>query len=159
MDKTRVSLDETYMRVAEVWATRSHARRKKVGALIVNVDQKRTIAEGYNGTPSGFDNNCEIEIEKKYETANPDNAQTYMELVTSPFVLHAELNALMKVARSTDSTNGCTLYVTMSPCMECSKMMIQAGIKRVVFREKYRIDDGVEMLRKAGIQVEQLLGE
>ena len=157
VEQKRPSLDETYMRVAEIWATRSYARRKKVGAVIVR--DKRSIAEGYNGTPTGFDNNCELEVEKKYETSNPDNADTYIDLVTKPEVLHAELNCLMKVARSTESTDGCTLYVTLSPCIECSKMIIQAGIKRVVFREKYRIDDGVELLKKAGIQVDQLIGE
>lgn len=147
----RYSLDETYMRVAEEWAARSYARRKQVGAVIVNPIQKRTIAEGYNGTPSGFDNNCENEpTDLDIESSK---------LTTNPYVLHAELNCLMKVARSTDSTDGCTLFVTMSPCIECSKMMIQAGIKRVVYKEKYRIDDGVELLRKAGIIVEQLVNK
>jgi dCMP deaminase len=145
---SRYSLDETYMRVAEEWATRSYARRKQVGAVIVNPQQRRTIAEGYNGTPTGFDNNCEVEP--------VDSTMPPALLTTSPYVLHAELNALMKVARSTDSTDGCTMYVTLSPCIECSKMIIQAGIKRILFREKYRIDDGVEMLRKAGITVEHL---
>ena len=144
----KVSLDETYMRVAEIWSDRSHARRKKVGALIVNPEQKRIIAEGYNGTPTGFDNNCENEP--------IDSNLPIEQLTTNSYVLHAELNSLMKMARSTDSTDGCTMYVTMSPCIECSKMMIQAGIKRVVYREKYRIDDGVELLRKAGIIVEHL---
>lgn len=144
----RISLDETYMRVAEEWAKRSYARRKKVGAVVVNVKQHRCIAEGYNGTPAGFDNNCENEPS--------DSNIPVSELTTNSYVLHAELNSLMKMARSTDSTDGCTMYVTMSPCMECSKMMIQAGIKRVVYREKYRIDDGVELLRKAGVIVEHL---
>ena len=138
-------LDNLFMDIAERISKESYAIRKKVGAVLVR--DNNIISMGYNGTPKGFDNNCEI------ETANG--------LVTNPFVLHAESNVILKLIYSNNpvSANGCTIYVTLSPCIECSKMIIQAGIKRVLFREKYRIDDGVEMLRKAGITVEYFPGE
>ena len=122
------------MRMARIWAENSYCQRRQVGALIVK--DKMIISDGYNGTPSGFENCC--------EDANN---------VSLPYVLHAEANAITKVARSNNSSEGATLYVTASPCMECSKLIIQAGIKRVVYGEEYRIMDGIEILKKAGIEV------
>ncbi len=126
-------LDERYLRMAQIWSENSYCNRRKVGALIVR--DNMIISDGYNGTPSGFPNICE------------ENN------VTFPYVLHAEANAITKVARSNNSSEGSTLYVTASPCMECSKLIIQSGIKRVVFSDLYRIQDGLELLRKAGIEV------
>lgn len=125
-------LDKRYLRMATIWSENSYCRRRKVGALIVR--DNMIISDGYNGTPSGFPNICE------------END------VTFPYVLHAEANAITKVARSSNSSDGSTLYVTASPCMECSKLIIQAGIKRVVFSDLYRIQDGLELLRKAGVE-------
>ena len=127
-------LDLRYLRMAAIWSENSYCERRKVGALIVK--DKMIISDGFNGTPSGFPNVCESE-----------------EGVTLPYVLHAEANAITKVARSNNSSEGGTLYVSTSPCMECSKLIIQAGIKRVVFSELYRITDGLELLEKAGIEV------
>lgn len=127
-------LDLRYLRMAAIWSENSYCERRKVGALIVK--DKMIISDGYNGTPSGFPNVCESE-----------------EGVTLPYVLHAEANAITKVARSNNSSEGGTLYVSTSPCMECSKLIIQAGIKRVVFSELYRITDGLDLLQKAGIEV------
>lgn len=129
-------LDLRYMRMASIWSENSYCKRRQVGALIVK--DKMIISDGYNGTPSGFENNCE----------DTDNH-------SFPFVLHAEANAITKVARSNNSSDGATLYVTASPCIECAKLIIQAGIKRVVYGEQYRLLDGVELLRKAGIEVVQ----
>ena len=126
-------LDERYLRMAQIWSENSYCVRRKVGALIVR--DNMIISDGFNGTPSGFPNVCE------------ENN------VTFPYVLHAEANAITKVARSNNSSEGATLYVTASPCMECSKLIIQAGIKRVVFSDLYRIQDGLDLLRKAGIEV------
>lgn len=126
-------LDRRYLRMATVWSENSYCKRRQVGALIVR--DNMIISDGYNGTPSGFPNVCE------------ENN------VTFPYVLHAEANAITKVARSNNSSEGATLYVTASPCMECSKLIIQAGIKRVVFSDLYRIQDGLELLKKAGIEV------
>ncbi|MDE6536912.1 MAG: dCMP deaminase family protein [Muribaculaceae bacterium] len=131
-DKQRL-LDLRYLRMARIWSENSYCLRRKVGALIVK--DKMIISDGYNGTPSGFPNVCESE-----------------EGVTFPYVLHAEANAITKVARSNNSSQGSTLYVTASPCMECSKLIIQAGIKRVVFSELYRITDGLDLLREAGVE-------
>lgn len=128
-------LDARYMRMARIWAENSYCVRRQVGALLVK--DKMIISDGYNGTPSGFENVCE-----------DDNN------VTKPYVLHAEANAITKVARSSNSSEGATLYVTASPCIECAKLIIQSGITRVVYGEKYRIMDGVELLKKAGIEVE-----
>ena len=128
-------LDARYMRMARIWAENSYCVRRQVGALLVK--DKMIISDGYNGTPSGFENVCE-----------DDNN------VTKPYVLHAEANAITKVARSSNSSEGATLYVTASPCIECAKLIIQSGIRRVVYGEKYRIMDGVELLKKAGIEVE-----
>lgn len=130
-------LDTRYLRMAGIWAENSYCRRRKVGALIVK--DKMIISDGFNGTPSGFENVCEDESG-----------------MTHPFVLHAEANAITKVARSNNSSLGGTLYVTTSPCMECSKLIIQAGIRRVVYSELYRITDGLELLRKAGVETVHL---
>lgn len=126
-------LDCRYLRMARIWAENSYCTRRKVGALIVSGNM--IISDGFNGTPSGFENVCE----------NSDG-------LTKPYVLHAEANAITKVARSNNSSEGATLYVTASPCMECSKLIIQAGIRRVVFEELYRITDGLDLLRQAGIK-------
>lgn len=129
----QTQFDRRYLRMAGIWSENSYCRRRKVGALIVR--DKMIISDGYNGTPAGFPNVCE------------ENDVTY------PYVLHAEANAITKVARSNNSSDGATLYVTASPCMECSKLIIQAGIKRVVFSDLYRIQDGLDLLKKAGIEV------
>ena len=133
----QLALDKRYIRMAQIWAENSYCQRRKVGALIVK--DKMIISDGYNGTPSGFPNVCESD-----------------EGVTFPWVLHAEANAITKVARSNNSSEGSTLYVSTSPCMECSKLIIQAGIKRVVFSELYRITDGLDLLRKAGVTVDYM---
>lgn len=130
-------LDERYLRMAKIWSENSYCTRRKVGAILVK--DNMIISDGYNGTPSGFPNICE----------DSDG-------VTLPYVLHAEANAITKVARSNNSSDGSTLYVSTSPCMECSKLIIQAGIKRVVFSEMYRICDGLELLRQVGIEVVHL---
>lgn len=133
-DDKQLNLDLRYLRMATIWSENSYCVRRKVGALIVK--DKMIISDGFNGTPSGFPNICESE-----------------EGITFPYVLHAEANAITKVARSNNSSEGSTLYVTASPCMECSKLIIQAGIKRVVFSELYRITDGLELLEKAGVEI------
>lgn len=137
MDDKQLKLDQRYMRMARIWAENSYCERRQVGALLVK--DKMIISDGYNGTPSGFENKCEDENN-----------------VSKPYVLHAEANAITKVARSNNSSDGATLYVTASPCIECSKLIIQSGIKRVVYGEEYRIMDGVELLEKAGIEVKLL---
>lgn len=129
--------DTKYMEMAGIWATNSYCKRRKVGALIVK--DKMIISDGYNGTPSGFENVCEDE-----------NG------VTKPYVLHAEANAITKIAKSGNSADGATLYITDAPCIECSKLIIQAGIKRVVYRDEYRLTDGVDLLRRVGIEVERI---
>lgn len=129
--------DERYLEMASVWAKNSYCKRRQVGALIVK--DKMIISDGYNGTPSGFENVCEDE-----------NG------VTKPYVLHAEANAISKVAKSGNSSQGATLYVTASPCIECSKLIIQAGIRRVVYRDEYRLTDGIDLLRRAGVEVEKV---
>ena len=136
MDQTvkRNILDKRYLRMAAIWAENSYCVRRQVGALLVK--DQMIISDGFNGTPAGFENVCE------------DSSGA-----TKPYVLHAEANAITKVARSNNSSDGSTLYVTASPCMECAKLIIQAGIKRVVFNELYRIADGIELLRRAGIEV------
>ena len=130
----QLKLDERYLRMALIWAENSYCIRRQVGALLVK--DKMIISDGYNGTPSGFENICEDENDK-----------------TKPYVLHAEANAITKVAKSNNSSDGATLYVTSSPCLECSKLIIQSGIRRVVFSEAYRINDGVELLIRAGVDV------
>lgn len=134
-EKKQHELDVRYMRMARIWAENSYCRRRRVGALIVK--DKMIISDGYNGTPSGFENVCEDENN-----------------VTKPYVLHAEANAITKIARSGNNSGGATLYVTTSPCIECAKLIIQAGIRRVVFGEKYRIEDGINLLKRANIDVE-----
>lgn len=129
--------DRSYLRMAQIWAENSYCKRRKVGALLVK--NNMIISDGYNGTPSGFENICEDE-----------NG------VTKPYVLHAEVNAITKVAKSGNSSEDATLYVTASPCIECAKLIIQAGIKRVVYRDEYRLHDGPDLLRQAGIEVEQV---
>lgn len=126
-------LDARYMKMAYIWAENSYCQRRKVGALLVK--GKMIISDGYNGTPSGFENVCEDDNNK-----------------TKPYVLHAEANAITKVARSNNSSEGATLYVTSSPCIECAKLIIQAGIKRVVFSEYYHTTDGIDLLQRAGIE-------
>ena len=133
-------LDQTYMDMASVLALLSHAQRKKVGCLVVKDTQ--IIAEGYNGTPCGFDNDCEY-------TDHVD------EMYTKPEVLHAESNAITKLARSTNSSSGSTLYVTLAPCFECSKLIIQAGIKRVVYKDSYS-KNGLGLLETANVEINQL---
>ena len=127
-------LDKRYMRMAVIWAENSYCKRRQVGALIDK--DKMIISDGYNGTPVGFENVCEDE-----------------DGTTKPYVLHAEANAITKIARSGNSSEGATMYVTASPCIECAKLIIQAGIKRVVYAEKYRLEDGLDLLRRAGIEL------
>ena len=134
MDKQK-ELDSRYLRMARIWSENSYCQRRRVGALIVK--DKRIISDGYNGTPSGFENVCEDE-----------------DHLTKPYVLHAEANAITKSVRSNNNSDGSTLYVTDSPCVECSKLIIQAGIRRVVYAREYRLTDGIELLRRAGIEVE-----
>ena len=143
--------------MAETWSSLSKAKRKKVGCLIVK--DGSIIADGYNGTPSGFDNNCETTIPCKGQIIIDDDGNyvegTY-ELITKPEVLHAESNAITKLARSTQSSDGATMYITISPCVECSKLMIQSGIKRVVYGELYRDDKGIKLLKKSNIKVQHV---
>jgi dCMP deaminase len=128
--------DRAYLEMAEVWSRNSYCKRRKVGALLVK--DRTIISDGYNGTPSGFENICEDE-----------NG------ATKPYVLHAEANAITKVAKSGNSSEGATLFVTASPCAECAKLIIQAGIRRVVYRDAYRLTDGLDLLKRAGIEIEQ----
>ena len=132
----QTKLDLRYLRMARIWAENSYCKRRQVGALVVK--DKMIISDGYNGTPSGFENICE------------END------ITKPYVLHAEANAITKLARSSNNRDGSTLYVTASPCIECAKLIIQAGIKRVVYAEKYRLNDGIQLMERAGIKVEFL---
>lgn len=134
MEDKQLLLDKRYIRMAKIWAENSYCNRRKVGALIVK--DKMIISDGYNGTPAGFENICEDE-----------NG------LTKPYVLHAEANAITKIACSNNSSKGATMYVTTSPCIECAKLIIQAGIKRVIYSEKYRLEDGLDLLRRANIEV------
>lgn len=136
MDK-QTELDKRYLRMAHIWSENSYCERRKVGALVVR--DKMIISDGYNGTPTGFENVCEDE-----------NG------VTKPYVLHAEANAITKIARSGNNSDGSTLYVTDSPCIECAKLIIQSGIRRVVFDRAYRLTDGIDLLKKANVEVVQL---
>ena len=126
--------DQRYLEMARIWAQNSYCQRRQVGALVVK--NGMIISDGYNGTPSGFENVCE-----------DDNG------VTKPYVLHAEANAITKLARSSNNSDGSTIYITASPCIECAKLIIQAGIKRVVYGENYRLTDGIDLLKRAGIEV------
>jgi dCMP deaminase len=130
-------LDQQYLKMAAIWSKNSYCKRRQVGALLVK--DKMIISDGYNGTPSGFENICEDEENK-----------------TKSYVLHAEANAITKVAKSNNSSDGSTLYVTSSPCLECAKLIIQAGIKRVVFTENYRLEDGINLLKRAKIDAVQI---
>ncbi|RHP64666.1 dCMP deaminase family protein [Bacteroides sp. OF04-15BH] len=134
LEDKQTELDLRYLRMAHIWAENSYCKRRQVGALIVK--NKMIISDGYNGTPSGFENVCEDE-----------NNQTF------PYVLHAEANAITKIARSGNNSENATLYVTDAPCIECSKLIIQAGIKRVIYSRNYRLEDGINLLRKAGVEV------
>jgi dCMP deaminase len=136
------SLDSTYLKIAKTWSELSKARRKQVGCLIVK--NGAIISDGYNGTPSGFDNECEFE--------DPFNN----DLITKPEVLHAESNAITKLAKSTQSSDGATMYITVSPCIDCAKLIIQSGISRVVYGEIYKNKDGIQLLRKAGIRTRKI---
>ena len=136
MEGKKSKFDRRYLEMAAVWAKNSYCTRRQVGAILVK--DRMIISDGYNGTPAGFENVCEDE-----------NG------VTKPYVLHAEANAITKVAKSGNSSEGATLYVTASPCAECAKLIIQAGIKRVVYRDAYRLTDGIDLLKRAGVEVEQ----
>lgn len=129
--------DRQYMRIAKVWADNSRAKRLKVGAILVK--DKMIISDGYNGTPTGFENECEDETGK-----------------TKPYVLHAEANAITKVAKSNNSSEGATLYTLISPCMECAKLIIQAGIKRVVYATEFRTTEGIDLLKRANVEVDKV---
>ena len=133
MNEKQKTLDLRYLRMAKIWAENSYCTRRQVGALIVK--DKMIISDGYNGTPSGFENICEDEHG-----------------LTKPYVLHAEANAITKVAKSANNCDGATLYITASPCIECAKLIIQAGIKRVVYVEQYRSDEGLQLLQRVGIE-------
>ena len=133
----QLAIDKRYLKMARIWASNSYCIRRKVGALLEK--DKMNISDGYNGTPSGLENKCE------------DDHDT-----TKSYVLHAEANAITKVAKSNNSSDGSTLYITTSPCMECSKLIIQSGIIRVVYQEKYRITDGLDLLGRAGIELVHL---
>ena len=133
INEKQIVLDKRYLRMARIWAENSYCQRRKVGAILVK--DQMIISDGYNGTPAGFENICEDEGG-----------------VTNPYVLHAEADAITKVARSSNSSEGSTLYITASPCLECSKLIIQAGIKRVVYNDLYRIQDGLDVLKRAGVE-------
>lgn len=137
MGEKQRNLDIRYLKMAQIWAENSYCKRRQVGALVVK--DQMIISDGYNGTPSGFENVCE----------DGNN-------VTHPYVLHAEANAITKLARSSNNSEGSTLYITDSPCIECAKLIIQAGIKRVVYAREYRLTDGADLLRQAGIEVERI---
>ena len=136
-EQKQLHLDLRYLRMARIWAENSYCQRRKVGALVVK--DKMIISDGYNGTPSGFENVCEDENN-----------------VTHPYVLHAEANAITKLARSSNNSDGATLYVTASPCIECAKLIIQSRIKRVIYAEKYRLTYGIDLLERANIEVKYL---
>ena len=134
-NKKQFDVDVRYLRMANIWAENSYCKRRQVGALIVK--NKMIISDGYNGTPAGFENICEDENDK-----------------TKPYVLHAEANAITKVAASNNNSAGATIYVTSSPCIECAKLIIQAGIKRVVFSERYHTEEGINLIERAGIAID-----
>ncbi|MDR1381818.1 MAG: dCMP deaminase family protein [Tannerella sp.] len=134
-EKKQLEVDRRYLKMAKIWAENSYCKRRQVGALIVN--NQMIISDGYNGTPAGFENVCEDENFR-----------------TKPYVLHAEANAITKVAASNNNSAGATIYITSSPCIECAKLIIQAGIRRVVFPEKYHTEEGIDLLKRAGITVD-----
>jgi dCMP deaminase len=135
--KKQEQYDRRYLEMAVIWAQNSYCKRRQVGALIVK--EKMIISDGYNGTPAGFENICE---DKDYKT--------------KPYVLHAEANAITKVAKSNNSSEGATLYVTQGPCIECAKLIIQSGIKRVIYCNKYHTEDGIKLLKRAKVEVMHL---
>lgn len=137
LDKKQTELDYRYLRMAKIWSENSYCQRRQVGALVVK--DKMIISDGYNGTPTGFPNQCEDENN-----------------VSLPYVLHAEANAITKIARSGNNSDGATLYVTDSPCIECAKLIIQAGIKRVIYGKDYRLTDGIDLLKRVGIEVRKI---
>lgn len=152
-------LDKRYLRMARIWSENSYAIRRQVGCLIVK--DRMIISDGYNGTPSGFENICEDAIcQKPNDPCCPGGLECFncefVKLKTKPYVLHAEANAISKLAKSLNNSEGATLYVTDEPCLECSKMIIQAGIKRVVFWRDYHSHDGVQLLLRAGIKIDQI---
>lgn len=136
-EKKQQRYDRAYLRMANTWSELSYCQRKKVGAIIVR--DNMIISDGYNGTPSGFDNCCENDIGE-----------------THWYVLHAEANAILKVAKSTNNCRGATLYLTLSPCKDCSKLVLQAGISRVVFQNAYKDTEGIDFLKDAGVEIVQL---
>ncbi len=136
----QAQFDRSYLKMAAIWAQNSYCSRRKVGALIVK--DRMIISDGYNGTPSGFENQCEDE-----------NG------CTKPYVLHAEANAITKVAKSNNSSEGATLYITDAPCVECAKLIIQAGIRRIVYCKDYRVTDGLDLLRRAGLEIVHIPNE
>jgi dCMP deaminase len=136
-DKQR-QFDKSYLEMAAVWATNSYCKRRQVGALLVK--ERMIISDGYNGTPAGFENVCEDEVTGK----------------TKPYVLHAEANAITKVAKSGNSSEGATMYVTTAPCLECAKLIIQAGIVRLVYKNSYSVTDGLDLLKRAGVEIVNL---
>lgn len=136
-DNKQNTLDLRYLRMARIWAENSYCKRRQVGALLVK--NGAIISDGFNGTPSGFENICEDENN-----------------ISKPYVLHAEANAITKIARSSQNSDGATLYVTASPCIDCAKLIIQSGIRRVVYGEQYRLDDGIRLLERAGIEIKFL---
>ena len=164
MENKQEKIDRLYLRMAFIWAENSYAIRRKVGCLIVK--NNSIISDGYNGTPSGFPNVCEYAVapgEEGQSYAKPNTAEEIQKLndagwrlISYPIVLHAESNAITKVAKSNNSCEGATIYVTDEPCIDCAKLIIQAGIKRVVFSREYRIHDGLELLKKANIIVKQI---
>lgn len=162
MNKQKL-IDIRYLKMARIWSENSYAVRRKVGALVVK--NRMIISDGYNGTPSGFENVCEdVTCMKPNDPSCPGGGNEclkcrYAKLVTKPYVLHAEANAISKLAKSGNSSEGSTLYVTDSPCLECAKMIIQSGIVRVVYEREYRITDGIDLLLKANIKVENISTE
>ncbi len=138
MEEKQRQFDKSYLEMAAVWATNSYCKRRQVGALLVK--DRMIISDGYNGTPAGFENVCEDEVTGK----------------TKPYVLHAEANAITKVAKSGNSSLGATMYVTTAPCLECAKLIIQAGIVRLVYKNNYSVTDGLDLLRRAGIEIVNL---
>lgn len=154
----QTELDHVYLRMANIWSSLSKAKRKKVGCLIVK--DGAIISDGYNGTPCGFDNNCEvIEVPTanghwNIEALLQEDSFDINKTVTKPEVIHAETNAITKLAKSTQSSDGATMYITISPCVECAKLIIQSGIDRVVYKEVYRDLKGVELLEKAFVHVD-----
>jgi dCMP deaminase len=138
MEEKQRKFDKSYLDMAAVWATNSYCKRRQVGALLVK--DRMIISDGYNGTPAGFENVCEDEVTGK----------------TKPYVLHAEANAITKVAKSGNSSQGATMYVTTAPCLECAKLIIQAGIVRLVYKNNYSVTDGLELLKRAGVEIVNL---